>query len=171
VRGIVRSLSKPDAAAAGTKSTLHRYSVKGLVFDSRQTFDLPNQFVLLEEGPVDRLNEYRVYCTRTGSPPEDSKLPSEIHWSLEINEALSRLPRTEESIAGKLGSAGAPATVRFYHREGYVRDELGETVFASSSSAVIAADSNFFACHLRAVPSSPALLAHFRRLFESARRE
>jgi len=173
VRSIVHSLSKPETAAApaGGTAPQHRYRVKGLVFDSSQAFDLPNGFMLLEEGPVDRLHEYRVSCSRTGSPPEDSTLPSEIHWSNVINDALTKLPRVERTLTGKPDNANKPLTVRLYHREGYVTDELGETVLASSSSAVIAADSSFFACHLRAVPSSPTLLARFRRLLESARRE
>lgn len=173
VRGIVRSLGKPEGAAAsgGARGTTHRYSVKGMVFDSTQAFELPREWAFLEEGALDASQERRVYCSRTSSPPADDTLPSEIHWSGVISEALAKTPRVEETLNGKPDDASKALPVRLYHREGHVTDEQGENVFASSSSAVMAVGGDAFTCHLRAVPSSRELIARFRRLVESARRE
>jgi hypothetical protein len=98
-------------------------------------------------------------------------LPAEIHWAYEANKALTQVPRSEETLLSNPGSAGNAITLRLYRREGFVPDELGTTVFATASSAVIPVGSDFFACNLPALPSSAALLTRFHRLFESARRE
>jgi len=173
VRGIVRSLSKPEAAAApgGAKGTAHRYRVKGMVFDSIQAFELPREWAFLEEGAVDATHERRVYCCRTSSLPADHTLPWEIHWSSVLSEGLAKTPRVEETLNGKPDDASKALPVRLYHREGHVTDELGEKVFASSSSAVMTLGGDAFVCHLRAAPSSRELLARFHRLVESAQRE
>jgi hypothetical protein len=164
VRDVVRSLSQQEPT--GPPRSQHRYRIPGLVFDSSQLFDSPREFVLGEQGG-EQGRENRVFCSRKDTAPQDSELPTEIHWSLASNEALTKLPRLEETLSG----AGSALTVRLYQREGYVPDELGQSVFASSSSAVITLGSDIFTCHLRALPSSRPLLTRFHRLFETARRE
>jgi len=164
VRDIVRSLSQQEPT--GEPGAQHRYRIPGLVFDSSQLFDSPREFVLGQQGG-EQGSEPRVFCSRKNTAPQDSELPSEIHWSLASNEALSKLPRVEETLTGP----GSALNVQLYQREGYVPDELGQTVFASSSSAVITLGSDIFTCHLRALPSSRLLLTRFHRLFETARRE
>jgi hypothetical protein len=171
VRGIVGSLRRLETASlsAPHERSLHSYDVMGLVFDSSQPFEMPRKFALVELGNDPERNPGRVFCSRASSPPEDSALPSDIVWASEANAALAKVPRTEESVTGTPGEAGTPATTRLYRREGYVPDQLGQIVFASSSSAVLAIGSELLTCHLQAVPSSPALLARFHRLFEHAR--
>jgi hypothetical protein len=166
VRGIVRSLSKPADASAVAPGQ-QRYSVMSLVFDSVQPLELPKQFSLDELNGDPESLQHHIWCSRSSSPPEDSELPSAIHWAYEADKALAQVPRSEEPLISKPGNV----SMRLYRREGFVPDELGKIVFASSSSAVVTIDRDYFVCHLLALPSSAPLLARFHRLFESARRE
>jgi hypothetical protein len=160
VRDLVRSLSTQEPS--GASGAPHRYRIPGLTFDAGQRFDAPREFVLGEKD-----SEHRIFCSRGNTPPKDSELPSEIHWSLASSEALAQVPRVEETLQAD----GNAPKVRLYQREGYVPDELGQTVFASSSSAVIAIGSDIFTCHLRLLPSFRPVLTRFHRLFETVRYE
>lgn len=173
VRGIVASLKRPGlvGAAADPNDKSPHYTVMGLVFDSSQPLDAPNRFSLEELGFNEVRNPNRVFCSRTNAPPDDNALPSAIDWAFEANAALTKVPRTRETLTSAPGNTGTAATVQLYRREGFVPDELGNLVFASTSSAVIATGSDFYTCDLRALPSSPALLTSFHRLFEHARRQ
>lgn len=171
LRGIVRSLKKSPVPGTGPVQKLtgkqHRYSAQGLVFDSSTAFETPSEFMLEHvEGDV----EERINCSRLPQPPADAELPPEVHWSYEASQALAKVPRTDETLTGKSSDARA-AVVRLHRREATASYAGLENVPFSSNSAVISIGSEVLHCYQLAGPTSVALMARFRRLFESARYE